>query len=178
MINVINIYSNTHLSTETPIQYKINYPVRFLFFAIILLWTTGFFFPVLNLNFNGAALINYILKFNYGLVCNQSQEATFTINSSYLLVCARCTGLYTGALAMSVLLLFYNIKPKQSLLPLILFSLPLLFDVISVRAGLYEYSKTVALFTGVLCGSVIYLYILETVENSYYSLNRKADDVK
>jgi ABC-type enterochelin transport system permease subunit len=48
-----------------------------------------------------------------------------------------------------------------------LFSFPLVFDAIAVRLILYPYSKSVAFVTGLLCGAIVLLFILDTFKNSF-----------
>jgi uncharacterized membrane protein len=51
---------------------------------------------------------------------------------------------------------------------LILFSLPMLVDVIFYSAGFYDYNKFAAAVTGILFGSAVFIYILSAIENSLF----------
>ena len=152
---------------------KPNYIIRHVLFLLLLLWCTGFFLPVFNIKLAGITFIHFVLKNFYSIICNQSNNATFSVNNHLLFVCARCTGLYVGAFATS---LFFFICFKKrfelSLKPIIISSIPMLIDALSVRVGFYNYSKIVAFTTGFFCGSIIFTYILEVLENSltpYYT---------
>lgn len=43
----------------------------------------------------------------------------------------------------------------------------MLVDVVLVQFSAYDYSKTAALITGMLFGSVVFIYILSVLENSF-----------
>ncbi|HEY7752063.1 MAG TPA: DUF2085 domain-containing protein, partial [Ignavibacteriaceae bacterium] len=102
--------------------------------------------------------------YNYSLVCHQNADKCFEINGSYFLVCARCTGIYFGALISSVLFLIgFNIKFK-TLTPLIYSTAFLLLDVVLTTAEVYSYSQTIASLTGLILGSIVYIYIIEILE--------------
>lgn len=81
-----------------------------------------------------------------------------------MLVCARCAGIYFGALiaGLTVLLFqFASIKIKT----LLILSLPLFMDVIFATVGIYSYSKTLAFTTGLILGSTVSLFLLYEIEN-------------
>jgi uncharacterized membrane protein len=153
-----------------------NKGIRILFSIFLLVWCLGFLSPVITPEFEGKTLISYIAGYNYSLVCHQSDSANITIGGSHLLVCARCTGLYSGALLSVIILLFCSFNINLSLKPLVLLSAPLIFDAISVRISLYSYSKTIAFITGMLCGAIVIIYIIETIENSFHLLKKNNYD--
>lgn len=152
---------------------SINRKIRLLLFTSIALWCTGFLLPVFNLHSSVGLIFTNYLKYIYSLVCNQSPNATFAVHNHSLLVCARCSGLYSGALIAAVLFLLTKTRFNLTLKPLILFSLPLIIDAISVRIGIYDYSKSIAFVTGLLCGSIIFVYILDVLENSLNTLQKE-----
>lgn len=153
---------------------NIIYPGRLVFriiiFMLIALWCTGFssiflfkagFFPLV--------LYPY-LKFIYSIVCHQQEARCIDFYGSHLLICARCTGIYTGAL-LSVLLFIFIKKIPVITLKTALYSVALIaVDVISYNAGLYNYSKTIAFITGLFPGSVLILYILNSFEKLFEDL--------
>lgn len=146
---------------------KLN-PFNLLFFLLLLIWCTGIFFPVLNPH-NEHGLTSYFLKQNYSLVCHQQEAKTITIGGNSLLVCARCTGIYLGALAAAIAFLLYSGKINISIKFLIATSTLLLCDVIFSSSGLYEYSKIAALFTGFVFGSAICFLIIPLLQKNLFN---------
>jgi len=74
-----------------------------------------------------------------------------------------------GVLISSLIILIPQITIKIKTWQLILFSLPMLADVIFYSIGLYQYNKIIAVITGILFGSAVFLYILDAIENSLYT---------
>lgn len=142
--------------------------LRLVFFLSILLWLIGLGFHSIFYKSESAAVISPFLKLCYSHVCHQLDSKTFSINGYKLFVCARCTGIYFGAFFASFLSLFIKLKNEHNINYLVYFSLPLIFDVIFTTFNLYSYSKLLAMSTGILFGSIIFIYILETIENSIY----------
>lgn len=149
--------------------------LRLLFFIAILIWCIGFASQSLFPDSAFAVITYPILKRTYATVCHQLDIKTFSFLGHKLFVCARCTGIYLGALIMSIASLIFF--PKLSLKLKLLYAaiLPVVFDVIMSTLNIYSYSKFVAFLTGLFFGSVVFLYILETVEN-YFSRDRIKDD--
>ena len=142
-----------------------------------MLWCAGFLFPVLSPSFAGKPVINQILSYNYSVVCHQSESSKISYGGSYLLVCARCVGIYLGALLSAIILLFNFLKLKFNLIPLIIFSAPLIFDAVAVRLRIYSYSKTIAFTTGLLCGAIVFIYILDAIEYSLNMENKRKNEL-
>lgn len=138
--------------------------IRFVFFGSLLLWTIGIFTPCFKIN---SPLFNLITVQFYSTVCHQNPDKSFLCSKSHLLVCNRCLGIYLGALIISLVLLFYKKKFRLNLFPLIFACTPMLIDVLAVSLNIYEYSFITALLTGILFGSVSFLYILSVIENSF-----------
>ena len=141
--------------------------VKYFLLFLIVVWCVGFLFPVITPAFNGKPIINQILSYNYSLVCHQSENAAIHFGNEQLLVCARCAGIYIGALFIAIAMLFNLIKFRLTLNLFFLFTFPLIFDAITVRLSIYPYSKYIAFITGLLCGAIIFLYILDTLKNSF-----------
>lgn len=83
-----------------------------------------------------------------------------------MLVCARCTGIYAGALTaglFTLLLIVPSISRKVFMLSLI----PLVIDVFFTFTGVYDYSQGLAFATGLFFGSVVYLFLLSELENLF-----------
>ncbi len=75
-------------------------------------------------------------------------------------------------------MLFNVLKLKLGLLPLFIFSAPLVIDAFAVRLNVYAYSKTIALLTGLLFGAIVLIYILETIENSFNLLYKRKNGLQ
>ena len=148
--------------------------IRALFFIAVLLWCLGFSSQSLFPNTAFAAVSYPIFKRVYGTVCHQLDIKTFNFMGHNLFVCARCTGIYLGALLTSFLSIIFFPKLKLGLKLLYAAILPVIFDVVMSSFNFYRYSKYIAFSTGLFFGSVVFLYILETVEN-YFSSNRIND---
>ena len=146
--------------------------IKLFIFFFLVIWCAGFLFPVIVPQFPNKIVTEQILKYNYSIVCHQQEAASFQSGGNHFLVCARCSGLYLGALLVSVMMLIRIFKGRLNLKPLIIFSLPLVFDALAVRVHLYNYSKVVAFSTGLLCGGIIIIYIFDALQNqSKHSLN-------
>jgi uncharacterized membrane protein len=104
-------------------------------------------------------LANLILSHLYSTICHKDIIKCISFGNAEMLVCARCAGIYIGALISAILSLLISINPVNRRY-LILSSFPLLLDVILVMFGVYSYSKFVSFATGIIFGSVIYLVII------------------
>lgn len=141
--------------------------LRLFVFILTLIWFVGIISPCLNSSYLHS--IYPYLKLGYSTVCHQLQTRSFQCNDSYFLVCSRCTGIYLGVLFTSLVAIFIIMDVKISFRLLLIFSFPMLFDVIFYSIGLYSYNKIIAASTGMLFGSVVFLYILSAIEKSLYS---------
>ena len=92
-------------------------------------------------------------------MCHQQTEKLLSFSGNHTLVCARCSGIYLGGLLSALLLIFITFKKVNNGKLIILAALPMLVDVLLYSVGIYVYSKIIALFTGVLFGSVGIVYI-------------------
>ena len=152
--------------------------VNYLLFFLLLFWSVGFLFPVLSPSFTGKPIINQLLNYNYSTVCHQSVSSEINMGVEHVLVCARCAGIYLGALFIAIIMLFNLLKLKLSLIPLLIFSAPLVIDAFAVRLNIYAYSKTIAFITGLLFGAIVLLYIFETIENSFNLLYKRKNELQ
>jgi hypothetical protein len=55
------------------------------------------------------------------------------------------------------------LKIKTKLL--VLFTLPLMADVLFTTINIYNYNKIISSITGLFFGSIVFLYILSAIEN-------------
>ena len=133
--------------------------LRIFLFILIAIWLFGIFIEFfIPLQKNLAYLFPFLDNI-YSTVCHQKTEKLLAITGGNTLVCARCTGIYLGGFISSFILLFISkIKLKDGRL-IIAASIPMVVDVILYSIGLYKYSKTIALFTGLLLGSIGIAYI-------------------
>lgn len=83
-----------------------------------------------------------------------------------MLVCARCAGIYTGALIAALLSLLL-IVPSISRRVLILSIMPIVIDVFLAFTGVYKYSQSQAFATGLAFGGIVYLVIATELENLF-----------
>ena len=118
-------------------------------------------------DFAGKLVITKILNNAYSLVCHQTGSDLLHLANNHLLVCTRCAGLYFGALLFIILLIAKPFKVKWGLKPFFFFSAPLIVDAIAIRMGIYNYSAAFTFVTGFVCGAIIIIYIINTIENSF-----------
>ena len=140
--------------------------IRTSLFLLILIWCLGFLSPLIYKSNNLALLTYPFTKKIYSIVCHQIGAKTFTVNGEKLLVCARCTGIYLGALTASLISNFIYIKDIKGVSIFLLSLIILLADVLLTTAGVYHYSKYIAMATGLFFGSVSFVYILNIIENN------------
>jgi len=152
--------------------------VNYLFIFLLLFWSAGFLFPALSPSFTGKPIVNQLLNYNYSIVCHQSESSEINYGGEQLLVCARCVGIYLGALLIAIMMLFNFLKLILGLIPLLVFSAPLVIDALAVRLNIYVYSKTIAFLTGLLFGAIVLIYILETIQNSFNLLYKRKNGLQ
>ena len=145
--------------------------LRLVLFFMLIVWCFGFSFESLFPNSSLAAISYPLLKHAYGEVCHQVPSKTFVIENHKLLVCARCTGIYLGALVLSFLSLFIFKKLNFGIKLLYISLVPILIDVIFSSLSIYKYSKLIAFGTGIFFGSIVFIYILTTLENNFIEKN-------
>jgi uncharacterized membrane protein len=147
--------------------------LRLLFLSFISIWIYGFFLPIIT------PIDNYISDFLltriYSLVCHQESVKCFSIGSATILICARCLGIYVGALIAGLLSLVATL-PAINIKVLVLSAIPFVLDVFFTFAGVYAYSKSVAFCTSIAFGSVVYLIILSELENLFWNKLYKGNE--
>lgn len=138
---------------------------RILIFILLLIWNLGIFsqyFITLNKNF---LLVYPFVKKSYSLVCHQQESKLIYVGTVSSEVCARCSGIYLGALTFSLFSVFVRTKKYPSNRFLFISTLPMFIDVFLYSIGIYQYSKTIAFVTGFLFGSVGFSYFYGSVND-------------
>lgn len=111
------------------------------------------------------------------MVCHQDASKSFFLSGNKLEVCARCTGIYLGALIFSISgLIFSKLKLISKIFLFISIGI-IMIDIFLYSAGIYNYSKPIALITGLILGSVSILYIFGGIEE-YLSEVKNRPNVK
>ena len=142
-------------------------------FLIVLVWCLGIFVDwFVQYNENLVFTIPFLKK-SYSLVCHQETNKLISEGNFHTMVCARCTGIYLGALVSSLTLFFISLPGKLNIKYLLLSAIPMIMDIIFYTTGLYQYSKIIALATGFLSGSVGFLYFYYGLENLINELKIK-----
>jgi uncharacterized membrane protein len=138
--------------------------IRFVIFLSLLLWCLGFTYA--SLFPKSQMIILYpLLKQFYSSVCHQIGYKTIQLNGINFLVCARCSGIYFGGLITSILFLFFPKSYSLKVHHIFIAAVPMLLDVILYSTGVYEYSKIIALSSGLLFGFVAMSILLNIIEN-------------
>lgn len=138
------------------------FSIRIIIFSLALIWLLGIFAPIRS--FDILIALYPFQKILYSNVCHQNEMKSFFLNDIPLLVCARCTGIYSAVLLSSLFMLLCKKHIQVSFRQLIFFSIPMLLDFIFVNISIYNYNKYLAMFTGALFGSAVFLYILYSIE--------------
>jgi len=127
-------------------------------FGSILLWCIGILWEVIVQQFPQLLIALPFLKYNYSIVCHAEPEKLFHFENYKTLVCSRCTGIYFGSLVSAFFILLGKYK-NVSTKVLILSSVPMFLDVLLHSLGFYTYSHNLSLLTGLLLGSLGFIYI-------------------
>ncbi len=138
--------------------------IKIIMISLMFIWILGFLQPILFTQSD--SLTNYFLKRIYSPVCHQERNKCIIIANHGMLVCARCAGIYFGALVAGITALLFQI-PYPKLKYLLIALLPLFFDVIFSSIGIYSYSKILACGTGLIFGYIIFLFLLNEIENFF-----------
>lgn len=147
--------------------YKLKLHYRVLLFVIILVWFLGIFFEyAVHINHHLIIFLPLIKK-SYSLVCHQDPHKLINLFGHNSLTCARCVGIYLGILSISFLALFIGELKLPHNKFLLIGSIPIIFDVLFTTFKLYEYSRIVALSTGLLFGSILFLYLYNSLKAFY-----------
>jgi uncharacterized membrane protein len=102
----------------------------------------------------------------YSNVCHQENAKCISVGNASMMVCSRCAGIYFGAFTAGLLSLLL-IVPSISGRVLILSAIPLGMDVLLVLTGVYTYSQGIAFVTGLIFGGIVYLFLLNELENLF-----------
>lgn len=137
----------------------------FLFFIAI--WFLGIISPCFNTDLTNA--FYPFQKQIYSTICHQNMNKSFNCNDIPFLVCARCTGIYAGALISAFFLIIYTKQFIFKTKYLIMLSALMLLDVILLNFAAYNYIHSLSATTGLLFGSTVFLYILSAIENLLFS---------
>ena len=138
--------------------------MRFLLLSILSIWILGFLLPAISSSDN--LMAKFLLSKIYSTVCHQESAKCISISGASILVCARCAGIYTGALTAGLLSLVL-IVPSISRRIFLLSMIPLVIDVFFTFTGVYNYSQGMAFATGLIFGNVVYLFLLSELENLF-----------
>jgi uncharacterized membrane protein len=132
---------------------------RLILFAALIIWFAGIFYEC-AIGVENSLIIGYPFIHNtYSLVCHQDPDKLINLSCGTTMVCARCTGIYSGLLLNSLITIFFIPGIKTSFKLLFLFTLPMLLDVLFVMLNFYPYMKAAAFITGLLFGSILFLYL-------------------
>jgi uncharacterized membrane protein len=159
------------LKSKKPSE-KLFIPVKIIFFRtfifmLLLIWCIGFIPGIfLKLSENLIVLLP-VLKKIYAGVCYQDPEKTFTLFGMQLLVCTRCTGIYLGAAALSIISVFYK-KIRCDKNYLLLGLAAIITDKVLYNSGVFYYSRYFSFATGFFFGSAAFIYILIILENEFF----------
>lgn len=117
----------------------------------------SYFFPFLNLT--------------YSHVCHHQPEKLIYFEYGQTLTCARCTGIYVGSFVSAVLLLFFKVKQNISYKLFLIAVVFILIDIIMYSTGVYNYSKIIALLTGMFLGSIVFYYFYKGLNEFFTDKN-------
>ncbi len=149
---------NFHINSRTLL-------CRISFFFIILLWVVGFSSPLIFGNSNNSLIFYPLIHKIYSGVCHQLEYKSFSSFGYYFHVCARCSGIYIGALIFSIYSLFNFTKRHLKIRYLYFGAIPLLIDVLFQSMNIVQYIKISAFITGLIFGFTVTLFFLSAIEN-------------
>jgi uncharacterized membrane protein len=118
-----------------------------------------FFIETINIDFY------YFLKMFFSPVCHQNPDKSFVINNLQFLVCSRCFGIYLGLIIASILSII-KFSKKIKLKFLLVSVLPIISDIIFYQVGFYSYNKILSMITGIIFGTITFLFIFEVITES------------
>lgn len=147
-----------------------SFAIRLTIVFTLSIWMLGIFIEWFVPVFPNTAIVVPFLQKSYSLVCHQQPQKLLGESVYHSLVCSRCTGIYLGFYAAGILSLFAVFKNEPRLKIILFASIPMLADVILYSLGVYYYSKTIALLTGVLLGSAGFLYF-------YFALKKLIQEI-
>lgn len=134
---------------------------KIIIFSLLLFWMMGIVSGIIVSAQNVHLLP--VTKTIYSAVCHQQMHKTIFFNEIPLMVCARCSGIYTGGLVAAFILLFMKKDVHPSIRYLFIAALPILIDILLYSSGIYIYNKIISFSSGFLFGSVVLFYIYKGV---------------
>lgn len=144
--------------------------IKIFIFVLISIWYAGIFFECFTKLYPKSIIILPFIKKTYSLVCHQNSEKIIELNCGHTFVCSRCVGIYSGILLVSIFSLFIKKEIKINLKLLSISTIPLMIDVFLTSMNIYTYSKTLAFFTGLFFGSVLFLYFYKSLINLFHEI--------
>lgn len=155
----------------------VNLNYRLIFFRLtiiipVFLWSLGILYYFLFTQTNNL-LTEFIFANLYSTVCHQQSEKCISIGSAQMLVCARCAGIYFGALVTG--LGIFSLRKVQLNEKLLFITLLIVCsDVLLVAIGIYDYSKIISFSTGLLLGGSVYAYLMKEIETFFFTSKIKS----
>ncbi len=144
---------------------------RLMFFIIITFWMILIFSQPIAKYFEPIIITFPFSQIIFSNVCHQQPEKLINIGKYSTFVCARCTGIYSGVFFTSFLILVISKFKQLDTKYLVISFLPMLVDVFSVNIGIYSYSKTIALITGLILGSSVFYYFYKVISSQFGKKN-------
>ncbi len=140
------------------------FTIKVFLFTVLTIACAGIAFDILFPDYKDNFIVSFILKNFWGNVCHQEHNKSLSIDGSYMLVCSRCTGIYFGAWVISFISLFIR-QMKINLSLIIICALPMLADILLYNLRIYEYSKAIAFFSGVIFSSGVVIFFLNNIKS-------------
>ena len=138
--------------------------VKVIPLTLLLIWLAAVYSQFLEPLSKSFSLLSILLMKMFSSVCHQDHDKSVLLGK-HIYVCARCAGIYTGCF-LSAFTLLFSVKFKFNRLNMLTVASALLFaDVLLVNIGLYKYSHITAFITGLFFGSIIYLYLIRSIED-------------
>jgi uncharacterized membrane protein len=144
----------------------INKPLRLLLFLLLGIWCIGFSLNVISPGSTEAVVFSPVINLFYDNICHQDQNKTIELNGFSFFICARCTGIYTGALLVAFISIFFFKEIKIPFRLITLTMIVLSADVVINNFINSGYNKTTAFLTGFLGGTVLLPVIISLFEKS------------
>ncbi len=138
---------------------KLSLLYRIFITLLIFLFVASIFFEIVIHTIPQAAYLFPFVKKGFSLICHQNDEKIISLFGFHSLVCARCTGIYLGMFLISIYTMIRPIIKTAGYKLFIIFTAPMIADVIFVNMKLYHYSKISAIITGLLFGSILFVYL-------------------
>lgn len=144
---------------------------KLLIFIAITIWVLLIFVEPLSEKFNELIYSIPFAQIMFSHVCHQNPDKLIEIGGYHTMVCSRCTGIYTGALLSSFIILILPAIKNFSTKYLVYSFIPVLVDVVLVNLGMYTYSKTSAFISGVILGSSVFYYFYKVISQQISGKN-------